>query len=198
MDLPLHGIRNDLNASAVIPLGIEAGQEGEKEKEQASDQGLGVAGGKELFLHGRSPVQSQNEEDGDQAGQACQQCSFRNRENRGGRDFLRYIIERSGRPQPARYRSRNHRRQYTWHQGRIVHDPDRYDFHGKEGGRYRGSEEGREDGRHSAHGNGIPVIIIKSEELAHVLPQGAPDLQGRPLPADRGTREVGEDRGEKY
>ncbi len=79
-----------------------------------------------------------------------------------------------------------------------MHDPYRHYLHGKEGSRYRGSEEGRKDGRHSAHGNGIPVIIIKSEELAHVLPQGAPDLQGRPLPADRGAGEVGEDSGNKY
>ena len=79
-----------------------------------------------------------------------------------------------------------------------MHDPYRHYLHGKEGSRYRGSEEGREDGRHSAHGDGVPVVVIEFEELAHVLPQGTPDLQGRPLPADRGTREVGEDRGEKY
>ena len=52
MDLPLHGIRNDLNASAVIPLGIEAGQEGEKQKDQASNQSLNIAAGEELLLHG--------------------------------------------------------------------------------------------------------------------------------------------------
>ena len=198
MHIAFHGLRDDLDPGPVVALVRKSGQEGEKEKEQASDQGLGVAGGKELFLHGRSRVQSQNEEDGDQAGQACQQCSFRNLENRGGRDFLRYIIERSGRPQPARCRSRHHRRQDAGHQSRIMHDSYGNYFHGKEGSRNGRPEEGREDRAHPAHGDGVPVVVIEFEELAHVLPQGTPDLQGRPLPADRGTREVGEDRGEKY
>ena len=52
VNLPFHGIRNDLNARTVIPLGIEAGQEGEKQKDQASDQSLHIAAGEELLLHG--------------------------------------------------------------------------------------------------------------------------------------------------
>lgn len=198
VDSALHGLRDDLDAGPVIPLVRKSGQEGEKEKEQASDQGLGVAGGKELFFHGGGRVQSQDEEDGNKAGDSRQQGSLRNSQYGSGRNLLRYIEERCRRPQPARCRSRHHRRQDAGHQGRIVHDPDRYDFHGKEGSRYRGSEEGREDGRHPAHGDGVPVILVEFEKLAHVLPQGTTDLQGRPLPADRGTREVGEDRGEKY
>ena len=79
-----------------------------------------------------------------------------------------------------------------------MHDSYGNYFHGKEGSRNGRPEEGREDRAHPAHGDGVPVILVEFEKLAHVLPQGTPDLQGRPLPADRGTREVGENRGEKY
>ena len=64
-----------------------------------------------------------------------------------------------------------------------------------EDGRGQGrAEEGGEKGRHARGGGDAQVPLVKAEEPPHPIAQGAPHLEGRPLPPGGAAAEMGQHR----
>ena len=78
------------------------------------------------------------------------------------------------------------------HQGRIVEHADAHHLQGKKSPPPWASQTGRQSRALMPHiTRHLPVLLIQPQPFSQLLPQGSPQLQGRPLPFRRRRTQSG-------
>ena len=188
--LPLHQPADDRVPRPVV--GLLPHQQGEQQHQGAPRRRPEERIGQVFGVHLGGGVDDLAEQNGGQSAQQAQPRRLEHGHRGQGRRLLHRIGGRGVEAELPGHQQARQSGHQTGDHGGVVHDPHADHLHGKDGGGQRRAEQGGEGGGHAAHNHDALVLFVQAEAAPGPGGQGAPQLEGSPLPAGGAPAQVGQ------